>query len=119
MSSKKNLGKNKKKEESEEENEMDVENEEELEEQEEQEEFEEQEEQEEEKELKEETEIKEKEDIDQRIANIGDENLKIQNIVSILSDFKNRREEGKSRNDYMSELKYLCQSYFEYNSHKN
>ena len=116
MSSKKNLGKNKRKEESEEENEMDVENEEELEEQEEQEEFEEQEEQEEEKELKEETEIKEKEDIDQRIANIGDENLKIQNIVSILSDFKNRREEGKSRNDYMSELKYLCQSYFEYNS---
>ena len=44
-------------------------------------------------------EIKEKEDIDQRIANIGDESLKIQNIISILSDFKNRREEGKTRND--------------------
>ena len=73
-------------------------------------------EEEEQEENEEEKEIKEKEDIDQRIANIGDENLKIQNIVSILSDFKNRREEGKTRNDYMSELKYLCQSYFEYNS---
>ena len=106
-SKKKNLEKNKKKEESEEE---EYEEQEELEEQEENEEQEEQEDQEEE------NEIKEKEDIDQRIANIGDENLKIQNIVSILSDFKNRREEGKSRNDYMTELKYLCQSYFEYNS---
>ena len=106
-SKKKNLEKNKIKEESEEE---EYEEQEELEEQEENEEKEEQEEQEEE------NEIKEKEDIDQRIANIGDENLKIQNIVSILSDFKNRREEGKSRNDYMTELKYLCQSYFEYNS---
>ena len=107
-SKKKNLEKNKIKEESEEEEEY--EEQEELEEQEENEEKEEQEDQEEE------NEIKEKEDIDQRIANIGDENLKIQNIVSILSDFKNRREEGKSRNDYMTELKYLCQSYFEYNS---
>ena len=109
-SKKKNLEKNKKKEESEEE---EYEEQEELEEQEENEEKEEQEEQEDQEE---ENEIKEKEDIDQRIANIGDENLKIQNIVSILSDFKNRREEGKSRNDYMTELKYLCQSYFEYNS---
>ena len=121
MSSKKeNSEKNKKIEESEKENEMDLENEEEIEDQ--GEEFEEQEEEEEEeKEPKEgneeeNEEIKEKEDIDQRIANIGDENLKIQNIISILSDFKNRREEGKSRNDYMNELKYLCQSYFEYNS---
>ena len=89
------------------------ENEEEFEEMEEQEDIEEQGENAEENE---EEEIKEKEDIDQRIANIGDENLKIQNIISILSDFKNRREEGKSRNDYMTELKYLCQSYFEYNS---
>jgi ribosomal RNA methyltransferase Nop2 len=118
-SKKKSSEKNKKIEESEEENEMDLENEEEIEDQ--GEEFEEQEEEEEEKEPKEgneeeNEEIKEKEDIDQRIANIGDENLKIQNIISILSDFKNRREEGKSRNDYMNELKYLCQSYFEYNS---
>ena len=109
-SKKKNLEKNKIKEESEEE---EYEEQEELEEQEENEEKEEQDEKEEQEE---ENEIKEKEDIDQRIANIGDENLKIQNIVSILSDFKNRREEGKSRNDYMTELKYLCQSYFEYNS---
>ena len=60
--------------------------------------------------------IKEKETIEHVISNIGDENLKIQNIVSILSDFKNLREEGKSRNDYILELKNLCQSYFEYNS---
>ena len=119
-SKKKNSEKNKKIEESEKENEMDLENEEEIEDQ--GEEFEEQEEEEEEKKEpkegneEENEEIKEKEDIDQRIANIGDENLKIQNIISILSDFKNRREEGKSRNDYMNELKYLCQSYFEYNS---
>ena len=88
------------------------ENEEDIEEMEEQEDIEEKDEEKEENE----EEIKEKEDIDQRIANIGDESLKIQNIVSILSDFKNRREDGKTRNDYMTELKYLCQSYFEYNS---
>ena len=128
-SKKKNLEKNKKKEEtfSEEENEEDLEEVEGQEDMEDQEDMEEQEEVEEQEEMEEkeekeqeeneeEKEIKEKEDIDQRIANIGDESLKIQNIISILSDFKNRREEGKTRNDYMSELKYLCQSYFEYNS---
>jgi len=125
-SKKKNLEKNKKKEETfseedleeVEDQEEDMEEQEEVEEQEEIEEQEEMEEKEEkeQEENEEEKEIKEKEDIDQRIANIGDESLKIQNIISILSDFKNRREEGKTRNDYMSELKYLCQSYFEYNS---
>ena len=59
--------------------------------------------------------IKEKDDLDERIATIGDASLKIQNIVSILSDFKAKREEGKSRSDYMSELKELCKSYYEYN----
>ena len=54
-------------------------------------------------------------DLEERIANIGDASLKIQNIVSILSDFKTKREEGKSRNEYMSELKELCKSYYEYN----
>ena len=128
MSTKKKiLEKNKKKEEeiSEEENEEDMEDQEDMENQEdmesqedveEQEDMEEQEEKEEQDENEEEKEIKEKEDIVKSIANIGDESLKIQNIISILSDFKNRREEGKTRNDYMSELKYLCQSYFEYNS---
>ena len=60
-------------------------------------------------------EIKEKDDLDERIANIGDASLKIQNIVSILSDFRAKREEGKSRSEYMSELKELCKSYYEYN----
>ena len=58
---------------------------------------------------------KEKDDLDERIADIGDASLKIQNIVSILSDFKAKREEGKNRSTYMSELKTLCKSYYEYN----
>ena len=58
---------------------------------------------------------KENDDLDERIANIGDASLKIQNIVSILSDFKTKREEGKNRSTYMSELKTLCKSYYEYN----
>ena len=58
---------------------------------------------------------KDKDDLDERIANIGDASLKIQNIVSILSDFKAKREEGKNRSTYMSELKTLCKSYYEYN----
>ena len=62
-----------------------------------------------------ESEKKEKDDLEERIANIGDASLKIQNIVSILSDFKTKREEGKSRSEYMSELKNLCKSYYEYN----
>ena len=58
---------------------------------------------------------KENDDLDERIANIGDASLKIQNIVSILSEIKEKREEGKSRSTYMSELKELCKSYYEYN----
>ena len=69
----------------------------------------------EEEEKEEEENKKEKDDLDERIANIGDASLKIQNIVSILSDFKEKREEGKSRSEYMSELKELCKSYYEYN----
>ena len=32
-----------------------------------------------------------------------------------MSDFKTKREEGKNRSTYMSELKTLCKSYYEYN----
>ena len=56
-----------------------------------------------------------KDELEERIAKISDATLKIQNIVTILSDFKTKREEGKSRNEYMSELKELCKSYYEYN----
>ena len=69
----------------------------------------------EEEENENEKEEKQNDDLDERIANIGDASLKIQNIVSILSDFKTKREEGKSRSTYMSELKELCKSYYEYN----
>ena len=69
----------------------------------------------EEEENENEKEEKQNDDLDERIANIGDASLKIQNLVSILSDFKAKREEGKSRSTYISELKELCKSYFEYN----
>ena len=42
-------------------------------------------------------------------------NLKIQNIVDILSDFKNKRAKEMSRSDYMSELKNLVMVYYDYN----
>ena len=104
--------------EEEENEEMEIENEEENEENEENEEIENEEGEQEENEGEEnenEKEEKQNDDLDERIANIGDASLKIQNIVSILSDFKTKREEGKSRSTYMTELKELCKSYYEYN----
>ena len=114
-SHKKNMKKEKNKEVNEEEEieEMEVENEEENEENEENEEIDNEEREPEENEN--EKEEKQNDDLDERIANIGDASLKIQNIVSILSDFKTKREEGKSRSTYMTELKELCKSYYEYN----
>ena len=117
-SHKKNIKKEKNQEvnEEEENEEMEVENEEENEENEENEEIGNEEgEPEENEEEENEKEEKQNDDLDERIANIGDASLKIQNIVSILSDFKTKREEGKSRSSYMSELKELCKSYYEYN----
>ena len=119
-SHKKNMKKEKNKEVNEEEEieEMEVENEEENEENEENEEIDNEErepEENEEEENENEKEEKQNDDLDERIANIGDASLKIQNIVSILSDFKTKREEGKSRSTYMTELKELCKSYYEYN----
>jgi len=110
--------KNKEVNEEEEIEEMEVENEEENEENEENEEIDNEErepEENEEEENENEKEEKQNDDLDERIANIGDASLKIQNIVSILSDFKTKREEGKSRSTYMTELKELCKSYYEYN----
>ena len=42
-------------------------------------------------------------------------NLKIQNIIDILSDFKNKRSKDMSRSDYMTELKNLVMVYYDYN----
>ena len=42
-------------------------------------------------------------------------NLKIQNIIDILSDFKNKRAKDKLRSDYMDELKNLVMVYYDYN----
>ena len=69
----------------------------------------------EEEEKDEKDEKEEKDNLEETIANIGEESLKIQNIVNILSDFKNKREEGKSRNDYLNQLKTLVKNYYEYN----
>lgn len=42
-------------------------------------------------------------------------NLKIQSIINILSDYKNNKEEGKSRAEQTDELKALLKSYYDYN----
>lgn len=42
-------------------------------------------------------------------------NLKIQNIMDILSDFKNKKSKDMSRSDYMAELKNLIMVYYDYN----
>jgi ribosomal RNA methyltransferase Nop2 len=42
-------------------------------------------------------------------------NLRIQGIIDILSDFKTKKEEDKTRNDTMSELKKLLMIYYDYN----
>jgi 25S rRNA (cytosine2870-C5)-methyltransferase len=42
-------------------------------------------------------------------------NLRVQNIVNILSDFKNKKEEGHSRDSLMNELKQLLMAYYDYN----
>jgi ribosomal RNA methyltransferase Nop2 len=48
-------------------------------------------------------------------VDMGEVNLKIQAIIDILSDFKTKKEENKTRNDYMSELKSFLMIYYDYN----
>jgi ribosomal RNA methyltransferase Nop2 len=48
-------------------------------------------------------------------VDMSEVNLKIQSIIDTLSDFNNKKEENKSRNDYMSELKNLLMIYYDYN----
>lgn len=47
--------------------------------------------------------------------NLEEINLRIQHILNVLSDFKNNKEEGKSRSEYMDELKSLLKAYYDYN----
>ena len=42
--------------------------------------------------------------------------MRIQEIVRVLKDFKNRRESGKSRNDYIERLTTDLATYYGYNS---
>lgn len=48
-------------------------------------------------------------------VDMGEVNLKIQGLIDILSDLKNKKEEGKTRQDYMTELKQLFMIYYDYN----
>ena len=48
-------------------------------------------------------------------VDMSEVNLKIQSIIDLLSDYNNKKEENKSRNDYMSELKNLLMIYYDYN----
>jgi ribosomal RNA methyltransferase Nop2 len=48
-------------------------------------------------------------------VDMAEVNLRIQGIIDILSDFKNKKEEEKTRNDYMAELKSLLMLYYDYN----
>ena len=34
-------------------------------------------------------------------------NQRIKDVVAVLNDFKNRREEGKDRQDYMAQLRFV------------
>jgi len=43
-------------------------------------------------------------------------NLKIQNLVDVLTNFKEKKEEGRSRGDYILEFKKLLMIYYDYNS---
>jgi len=42
-------------------------------------------------------------------------NQRIKDVVSVLNDFKNRREEGKDRQDYMGQLRQDLCTYYSYN----
>jgi ribosomal RNA methyltransferase Nop2 len=43
-------------------------------------------------------------------------NLKIQNIVDILTNFKEKKSINKTRADYMAEFKKFVMIYYDYNS---
>jgi len=42
-------------------------------------------------------------------------NQRIKDVVFVLNDFKNRREEGKDRQDYMAQLRHDLCTYYSYN----
>lgn len=101
----------------------DIEEEEELEEENEmngeEEELEEEDEKEEEKKEKKEEELEEEEEelapIDTMNLDMSEINIRIQKIVDILADFKNKKDPNKSRNDYINDLKNLLMQYYDYN----
>ena len=49
-------------------------------------------------------------------VDMNEVNLKIQNLVETLSNFKEMKDPNKSRTDYVSELKNLMMIYYDYNS---
>lgn len=53
--------------------------------------------------------------IDTMNLDMSEINIRIQKIVDILADFKNKKDPNKSRNDYINELKNLLMQYYDYN----
>jgi len=56
------------------------------------------------------------EEEDDGIPDLSAIQMRIQEIVRVLKDFKNRRESGKSRNDYIERLTTDLATYYGYNS---
>ena len=56
------------------------------------------------------------EEDDDGIPDLSAIQMRIQEIVRVLKDFKNRRESGKSRNDYIERLTTDLATYYGYNS---
>lgn len=48
-------------------------------------------------------------------VDMNEVNLRMQSIVEILADFKEKKEDSKSRQDYMDELRRLIMIYYDYN----
>ena len=53
--------------------------------------------------------------IDAMNLDMAEINIRIQKIVEILSDFKNKKDPNRSRNDYINELKQYLMQYYDYN----
>ena len=54
--------------------------------------------------------------IDKINIDMSEIKIRIQSILSILSDLKKKKEPNKSRNDYITELKNLSMQYYDYNN---
>jgi len=54
--------------------------------------------------------------IDKLNIDMSEVKIRIQSLLSILSNLKKKKEPNKSRNDYITELKNLSMQYYDYNT---